>query len=108
MVEPGQQLDSIFQALADQTRRDILKRVSTTSLSISEIAEPYEMSFAAIAKHVARLEAAGLVIKKRIGKEQHVVADPETLEMTARYLKEYETLWQRRFDALEQLLERDS
>ncbi len=104
MVESSVNLDIVFQALADATRRDILERVSKTSLSISELARPYKMSFSAIAKHVAKLETAHLVIKKRIGKEQHVVAAPATLEATARYLEQYEALWQSRFDALEELL----
>ena len=73
MVEQSIYLDNIFQALADNTRRDILKRVSKKPLSISELAEPYAMSFAAIAKHVAKLEAAKLVIKKREGKQSNLI-----------------------------------
>ena len=104
MVELTIDLDSVFRALADETRRDILKRVSKTSLSISELAKPYKMSFAAIAKHVAKLEAASLVIKKRVGKEQHVVAAPATLKVANHYLEQYAALWTQRFDASEELI----
>ena len=61
MVEQSINFDTLFQALADATRRDILRRVSKTELSISKLAEPYEMSFAAIAKHVSVLEVAKLL-----------------------------------------------
>ncbi len=104
MVEQSIHLDTIFQALADATRRDILKRVSKKSLSISELAESYAMSFAAIAKHVARLEAAMLVIKERKGKEQIVTVSPKALTVATRYLEQYKKIWDTRFDSLENLL----
>jgi DNA-binding transcriptional ArsR family regulator len=104
MVEQIIHLDSVFQALADATRRDILKRVSKKSLSISELAEPYAMSFAAIAKHVAKLEAAMLVIKERKGKEQIVTVSPKVLTAAARHLEHYKKIWDTRFDSLENLL----
>ena len=105
MVEQAMQLDLIFQALADSTRRDILRRVSDKALSISELAKPYQMSFAAIAKHVAKLEAAQLIIKKRVGKEQRVVASPDTLEAASLYLQQYADIWEQRYEALDILLE---
>ncbi len=104
MVEQSICLDNIFQALADNTRRDILKRVSKKPLSISELAEPYAMSFAAIAKHVAKLEAAKLVIKKREGKQQIVEVSPKTIVTATRYLEQYKEVWEKRFDTLENLL----
>ncbi len=104
MVEQSISLDTIFQALADNTRRDILKRVSKKPLSISELAEPYKMSFAAIAKHVAKLEAAKLVTKKREGKQQIVEVSPKTIVTATRCLEQYKEVWEKRFDTLENLL----
>jgi DNA-binding transcriptional ArsR family regulator len=97
-------LDMIFRALADSTRRDILKRVSKTEHSISELAKPYAMSLAAIAKHVSVLEKAGLVTKRQSGKEKLVKITPQTLQIATAHLSEYEQLWSARFDALEELL----
>ena len=105
MVEQTIQLDIIFQALADSTRRDILRRVSDKALSISDLAKPYQMSFAAIAKHVKKLEAAKLISKERVGKEQRVVASPEALQAASQYLQEYADVWESRYNALDNLLE---
>lgn len=70
MVESNIALDRIFGALADVTRRDILKRVSRAEPTISELAKPYAMCLAAIAKHISVLEKAGLITKRRNGKEK--------------------------------------
>ncbi|MCA9354455.1 MAG: winged helix-turn-helix transcriptional regulator [Candidatus Kaiserbacteria bacterium] len=100
----GHNLDNIFKALADETRRDILRRVAAASLSISDLAESYKMSFAAIAKHVGVLERAQLIIKKRSGKQQIITAAPKTIEIAAEHLARYEQLWDARFSALEDLV----
>lgn len=105
MVEQVIQLDTIFQALADSTRRDILRRVSDKALSISDLAEPYNVSFAAIAKHVAKLEAAKLISKQRVGKEQRVAASAEALQVASQYLQQYADIWESRYNALDDLLE---
>lgn len=104
MVERSINLDTLFQALADQTRRDILKRVSKAELSISRLAKPYKMSFAAIAKHVSVLEAAKLVRKRREGKQQIISIVPATMIIATTHLEQYEKMWHARFDALEALL----
>ena len=104
MVERSLNLDTLFQALADQTRRDILKRVSKAELSISNLAEPYKMSFAAIAKHIAVLERARLVSKRREGKQQIISVVPATVGVAVSHLEHYEKMWNARFDALEALL----
>lgn len=104
MVEQSINLDYVFQALADQTRRDILRRVAKASLSISDLAQSYQMSFAAIAKHIVKLERANLVTKKREGKQQIISAVPKTVEAAATHLEFYERLWKDRFDAFEVLL----
>jgi DNA-binding transcriptional ArsR family regulator len=105
MVESNVALDMIFGALADATRRDILKRVSRQEQTISELAEPYAISLAAIAKHISVLEKAGLVTKCRIGKEKVVQVTPTAIKVAAAHLSEYEKVWSARFNALEKLLE---
>lgn len=104
MVEYTLQLDSIFGSLADSTRRDILRRVTQAELTVNEIAAPYDMSLAAISKHVKILEKARLIIKRRQGTKQVIYAHPETMTQTMEYLRDYETLWNDRHDVLEELL----
>lgn len=105
MVECTLQLDSIFGSLADPTRRDILKRLSRKELSISKLAERYKMSFAAVAKHVGVLEAARLIKKRRDGKQRIISVVPKTIGQATTYLKEYEKMWNVRFDALDTFLQ---
>lgn len=106
MVEcTWQQYDSMFDALGDKTRRDILWRVSQCELSVSTIAARYHLTYAAISKHIKVLESAELVIKRRKGKEQLISADVKTVKVATDYLQQYEQLWHDRFDRLESLLE---
>jgi len=107
MVEYTLDLDNIFSSLADPTRRDILRRVARTELSINEIAQPYDLTLAAVSKHLNVLQKAKLIIKRRRGKQQLVHADPLAFKIASDYLREYEALWDRRFDALEALLEKE-
>jgi DNA-binding transcriptional ArsR family regulator len=79
-------VDRIFQALADATRRDIIKQAMLREQSVSELARRYAMSFAAVQKHVAVLERASLVNKERRGREQVVHPNPEALRRAARLL----------------------
>ena len=105
MVEYTIDLDSVFSSLADATRRDILDRVSQRSQSIGELAEEHKhLSFAAIAKHIAVLEEAHLVIKKREGRYQIISANPKTITVASDALERYKALWDARFDALDSLL----
>lgn len=99
------QLDSTFYSLADPIRRDILKRVSRTSLSISEIAIAYNLTFAAISKHIKVLEKAKLVIKKRKGKEQIVSLAPRAFADANEYLDWYAHVWEKRMDSLDKFLQ---
>jgi len=85
--------DRIFQALADTTRRDILTRAIVQEQSVSALARHYEMSFAAVQKHVAVLERASLVTKRRHGREQIVQGNTSTLRAAAALLDAYEQLW---------------
>lgn len=102
MVE--QTLDTIFSSLADPTRRDILARVARAELSVSELVQQYNMSFAAISKHIKVLERAQLVIKRREGKKHMVSLAPGALMSADEYLEQYRMMWQSRHDKLDRLL----
>jgi len=104
MVEHTLSLDNIFGSLADPTRRDILQRVSQRGLTISEIAAKYDVTFAAISKHLKVLEKAELIIKKRRGKEQIVYLSPQAFVQAADYLTWYRQMWEERFDSLDDYL----
>jgi DNA-binding transcriptional ArsR family regulator len=90
---PGVAADRIFQALGAATRRDILARAIRQEQSVSALARHYEMSFAAVQKHVAVLERAALVTKERRGREQIVSANAPTLHKAAALLDAYEQMW---------------
>jgi len=98
------EVDRLFQALADATRRDIVARVLQREQSVSELASAYAMSFAAVQKHVAVLERAALVGKERRGREQIVHAAPEAVRRARQLLQQYEQLWRDRVSRIDQLL----
>jgi DNA-binding transcriptional ArsR family regulator len=98
------EVDRLFAALADPTRRDIVARVLTHEASVSVLAERYAMSFAAVQKHVAVLERAGLVSKHPHGRERLVRGDVDTIRAAARLLDQYEEIWRGRIGRLEDLL----
>lgn len=99
------EVDAIFQALSLSTRRDILTRVIERGQSVSEVAEHYAMSFAAVQKHVAVLERASLVVKERRGREQLVRARPEAIARARQLLAGYEKLWHDRIDRMQGILD---
>jgi DNA-binding transcriptional ArsR family regulator len=101
------EVDRIFRALADATRRDILRRTLVEGASVSDLARGYEMSFAAVQKHVAFLEEAGLVAKHPQGRERIVQANPERIRKAQELLDSYEELWQDRIRRLGDLLSED-
>jgi DNA-binding transcriptional ArsR family regulator len=96
--------DRTFGALADATRRDIVRRAVDAEEGVAELASHYPMSFAAVQKHVAILERAGLVTKERIGRRKIVRANPEGLRMARRLLERYEQLWRGRIDRMTTLV----
>lgn len=96
--------DRVFQALADATRRDIVRRVTASESSVSGLAERYAMSFAAVQKHVAVLERATLVTKEKRGREQIVRANHDGLQRVRRLLEDYENIWRQRSDRIADLL----
>ncbi|MFG6402399.1 ArsR/SmtB family transcription factor [Microbacterium sp. P04] len=98
------QLDRIFRALADTTRRDIVRRTIGGEQSVSALAADYDMSFAAVQKHVAVLEAAELIVKRADGRERLVRANPATIARVRELLTRYEHLWRARIDRLDAIL----
>ncbi|WP_315552828.1 helix-turn-helix domain-containing protein [Microbacterium aurum] len=96
--------DRVFHALAAATRRDILRRTIAAEQSVSALAADYDMSFAAVQKHVAVLEAAGLIVKRAEGRERLVRADPVMIARARALLARYEELWRARIDRLDALL----
>lgn len=96
--------DAFFHALADRTRRDILRRVLAGEHSVSALAAKYDMSFAAVQKHVAILERAGLLTKRRQGREQLASGDVEAVRTVASMLSELEEVWRGRIDRIDALL----
>lgn len=101
------EVDRIFRALADATRRDIVRRTLLNPASVSALAAEYAMSFAAVQKHVAVLEGAGLVTKQSQGRERLVRADPATLARAQQLLDAYADLWRSRIDRLDAVLTDD-
>jgi len=99
-----EEIDRIFGALADSTRRDILRRAIRHEQSVSALARQYAMSFAAVQKHVAVLERATLVTKERRGREQIVQANRETLGQASMLLDSYEQLWIQRAERIARIL----
>jgi DNA-binding transcriptional ArsR family regulator len=99
------EVDRVFHALADATRRDIVRRTLVGSSSVSELADAYSMSFAAVQKHVAVLEGAGLVSKEARGRTRIVRAEPEQLDRVRALLDAYGRLWNSRMDRLGDLLD---
>src|SRR3954471_7298453 len=97
-------VDEVFRALADSTRRDILRRCINGEPSVSRLAQAYPMSFAAVQKHVAVLERAGLVIKERRGREQRVHTDAGAVDRARQALDELESTWRGRVDRMSNLL----
>ena len=100
----SQEVDHLFHALADATRRDILRRCVQSEASVSRLADGYPMSFAAVQKHVAVLERAGLVVKERRGREQLVRTDRDAVSGARRVLDDLETQWHGRVERMADLL----
>ena len=103
-MQTTQDIDTVLAALADATRRDIVRRAIAGEEGVAEIASHYPMSFAAVQKHVAILERAGLVTKSRIGRRKVVRTNPAGLESARRLLDEYEALWRGRIDRMTDLI----
>ncbi len=100
-------VDRLFHALSDPTRRDIVRRTIAGEHSVSDLARRYPMSISAVQKHVAVLEEAGLVLKRRHGREQRVTGRHEALTRAQLVLDGYEHLWRARLARIEEILDED-
>lgn len=96
--------DRIFSALADPTRRDIVRRAIDGDEGVAELAEHYSMSFAAVQKHIAILERAGLVTKRRRGRRKVIHTNVEGIRVAQNLLDRYQDLWRRRIDRMSELI----
>jgi DNA-binding transcriptional ArsR family regulator len=106
MVE--QNLDRVFAALSDPTRRAMLRRLAAGERTIGELAEPFDMSFAAAAKHVKVLEEAGMLSRRIEGRSHHCRLEAGPLAQADRWLAYYQRFWSQRLDDLESALVRHS
>jgi DNA-binding transcriptional ArsR family regulator len=99
------QLSSTFAALADPTRRAILARLASGECSVTELAEPFEMSMPAISKHLGVLERAGLIARRREAQWRPCRLEPAPIKEVAEWAERYRAIWEQRFDRLEAYLQ---
>jgi DNA-binding transcriptional ArsR family regulator len=99
------QLDTLFHALSDSTRRAILRDIAGKQKTVGEVARPYRMSLPAVSKHLTVLETANLVVRERRGSFQVVHLNATTLKTAAHWLRFYEQFWNSKLDVLQSLLE---
>jgi DNA-binding transcriptional ArsR family regulator len=107
-VNDEDRADALFHALADRTRRDIMRRVLAGEHSVSALATKYEMSFAAVQKHVVVLEKAGLITKRRSGREQLASGDVAAVRSVGSLLSELEQVWRGHIARIDELISADS
>lgn len=105
--EDEDRADALFHALADRTRRDIVRRVLAGEHSVSALAANYDMSFAAVQKHIAVLQRAGLITKRRRGREALTSGDIHGVRSVASMLTELEGIWRGRISRIDDLLAED-
>lgn len=100
-------LDRVFHALADPTRRKMVERLAKSPTSVSNLAEPLEMTLAAVVQHVQVLEACGVVRTEKIGRVRICRIEPRALSSAEKWFHERRALWERRFDLLEDVLKEE-
>lgn len=100
----GFELDRVFHALADHTRRAIMRDISDAPRSISEVAKPHKISLAAVSKHVRVLEDAGLLSRERKGRTHMLAAQPAALADAHDWLRDYSQLWQQQLVPVDDLI----
>jgi len=96
----------VFQAIADPTRREIINLVAYQSLNLNAIAENFDVSRPAISQHIKILTECGLIIIKKQGRERYCEAKLQQLSVVSDWVEQYRKVWEQRFDALDNLLER--
>ena len=102
-----QRLNHIFSALSDPTRRAMLKRLGNQSMSVADLAEPFDMTKSAITKHLKVLEKAGLLNRSIVGRIHYCSLEPKPLLQATKWMKFYESFWNEKFNALEKFLSED-
>lgn len=107
MVEQDFELDKVFSALGDPTRLRIVQELGRRDQSVSDLAEPLEMTLAGVSKHIGVLEQAGLVTREKRGRERVCRLRPEGLAAAARWVERYSAFWNDRLDALDQAIRED-
>jgi len=105
MVQYSSDLDSVFAAVADGTRRGILERLGRREASISELAEQFDMTLTGMKKHVGVLEQAGLVTTEKVGRVRNCKIGPCRLEEEMEWISQYRQVWDARFEALDRVIE---
>jgi DNA-binding transcriptional ArsR family regulator len=104
MLHQSDQLDLMYQALADASRRAMIERLSRGPASVSELAQPLEMSLSAVMQHLQVLEASGLVHTQKIGRVRTCQIEPQALGIAERWISQRRAMWERRFDRLGEYL----
>jgi DNA-binding transcriptional ArsR family regulator len=102
---PPASLDTTFAALADPTRRQILESLSRQQMRVTELAEPFSMSLPAVSKHLRVLENAGLLKRRRMGREHHIELEPAPMRAAQRWIEQYRKFWESSLDNLAAYLE---
>jgi DNA-binding transcriptional ArsR family regulator len=105
MVKHSKEMDAVFQALAHDVRREMLRRLATGDLTVGELAAPLAMSLAAASKHVTVLERAGLLRRTVTGRNHRCSLQPKPLQSASSWLRFYEQFWNDRLDALTQVVQ---
>ncbi len=104
MYHDPAQIDLMFQALADPARRIMVERLSSGPASVSQLAEPFDMSLSAVMQHLQILETSGLVHSEKVGRVRTCRIEPRALGTVERWVSERRSTWERRFDRLGQFL----
>ena len=105
MVNDTSSLDLVFGALSDPTRRGILERLARGDTNVGTLAAPYDVSAPAVSRHLRVLERAGLIRRKRHGREHRIRVDPRPIEEARGWIAAYATYWKKQFDAVDAYLE---
>ena len=100
-----EQLDRLFLALGDRTRRQMLRMLTKETRTVSELGEPFGITKQAVSKHLKVLEDAGLIKKEKDGRIQHCTFNPVAMERIERIVNQYKKFWSHQFDALEKYLD---
>jgi DNA-binding transcriptional ArsR family regulator len=107
MVDDQEHLDTLFRAIADPTRRAMLRELAAGPRTVGELAAPYDITLAGASKHIQMLERAGLIRREVQGRVHTCSLDARPLHAGAEWLRHYERFWNRKLDALEALLKAD-